>query len=467
MTAKLIDRRFHNVAGKLRVSELFFDVPVDYSKPAGDTLRLFARSIARKNTPIEPSEESKGGKLPWLVYLQGGPGFGCGTPQSYPWVDFILSKGYQVLFLDQRGTGLSSTITAATLALQGDGGKQAEYLKNFRADNIVRDCEAIRKILTNDYPEDQRKWSILGQSFGGFCAVTYLSKFPEGLREAFLTGGLPPLTSGPDPVYKKTYGNSNIDFPFEEPHADQRIEKVKQRNEAYYEKYPEDVERVKRIMRYLKENKVKLPSGLLTPARFQQLGILFGFHGGVDSLHDIVVRACNDLDIFGFLTLPTLSTIDGNGGMDKNIIYALLHESIYCQGQSSNWSADRLRANDCQFEINDSVPAIYFTGEMVFKDMLESYTELGEVSTAAQRLATIDDWPALYDESQLARNTVPVYAATYMEDMYVHFDLATATASKIKNTKQFITNNIYHDGLRSKSGEIMRQLFNLREDTID
>ena len=33
--------------------------------------------------------------------------------------------------------------------------------------------------------------------------------------------------------------------------------------------------------------------------------------------------------------------------------------------QSSNWSADRLRANDRQFEINDSVPAIYFTGEMV------------------------------------------------------------------------------------------------------
>lgn len=81
-----------------------------------------------------------------------------------------------MLFLDQRGTGLSSTITAGTLARQGDAIKQAEYLKNFRADNIVRDCEAIRNILTKDYPEDQRKWSILGQSFGGFCAVTYLSK---------------------------------------------------------------------------------------------------------------------------------------------------------------------------------------------------------------------------------------------------------------------------------------------------
>lgn len=47
---------------------------------------------------------------------------------------------------------------------------------------------------------------------------------------------------------------------------------------------------------------------------------------------DIVVRVTNDLEMFGFLTLPTLSVIDSNGGMDKNIIYAVLHESIYCQG---------------------------------------------------------------------------------------------------------------------------------------
>lgn len=47
---------------------------------------------------------------------------------------------------------------------------------------------------------------------------------------------------------------------------------------------------------------------------------------------DIVVRVTNDLEMFGFLTLPTISVIDSNGGMDKNIIYAILHESIYCQG---------------------------------------------------------------------------------------------------------------------------------------
>jgi proline iminopeptidase len=69
---------------------------VDYSKPAAGQLRLFARSVSRLNKPIEPKDEDKEGKLPWLVYLQGGPGFGCGPPQSYPWLDVMLSKGYQV-----------------------------------------------------------------------------------------------------------------------------------------------------------------------------------------------------------------------------------------------------------------------------------------------------------------------------------------------------------------------------------
>ncbi|KAJ5991253.1 hypothetical protein N7499_011910 [Penicillium canescens] len=449
MAAKLIDRRFHNVPDKLRVAELFFDVPVDYSKPAAGQLRLFARSVSRLNKPIEPKDEDKEGKLPWLVYLQGGPGFGCGPPQSYPWLDVMLSKGYQVLFLDQRGTGLSSTITAGTLARQGDAIKQAEYLKNFRADNIVRDCEAIRGVLTAEYPEEERKWSIIGQSFGGFCALTYLSKFPGGLREAFVCGGIPPLVNGPDAVYAKTY------------------EKVQQRNEAYYKKFPEDVGRVKQIMQYLSSNNVTLPSGVLTPARFQQLGILFGFHGGLDSLHEIVVRVCNDLEIFGFLTLPTLSVIDNNGGMDKNIVYAVLHESIYCQGKASLWSADRLRSTNAKFQINDSVPEIYFTGEMVFKDMFDSYTELEQVKEAAEILATTDDWPDLYDEAQLAKNQVPVYSTTYMEDMYVHFDHVQATVAKVPNIKQFIANNMYHDALRSKSSEIMRQLFALREESID
>lgn len=82
------------IPGKLRVAELFFDVPVDYSKPNDGTLRLFARSVSRLNKPVEPTKEDI--KLPWLVYLQGGPGFGCSSPQNYGWIEPALSKGYQV-----------------------------------------------------------------------------------------------------------------------------------------------------------------------------------------------------------------------------------------------------------------------------------------------------------------------------------------------------------------------------------
>lgn len=70
----------------------------------------------------------------------------------------VLDKGYQMLYLDQRGTGLSNPITALTLAEQGDVHRQAEYLKLFRADSIVKDCEAIRKTLTKDYPTELKKW---------------------------------------------------------------------------------------------------------------------------------------------------------------------------------------------------------------------------------------------------------------------------------------------------------------------
>lgn len=107
--------------------------------------------------------------------------------------------------MDQRGTGLSTPISAETLELCGGTQQQADYLKLFRADNIVRDCEAIRKFLLKDYPSESRKWTVFGQSFGGFCAFTYLSKYPEGLKEVFVSGGVPPIGQSPDDVYRATF----------------------------------------------------------------------------------------------------------------------------------------------------------------------------------------------------------------------------------------------------------------------
>lgn len=170
-----------------------------------------------------------------------------------------------MLYLDQRGTGLSTPVTPTTLGLRGNNDVQANYLKLYRADNIVRDCEAIRQALTVDYPAEKQKWSTIGQSFGGFCTVTYLSFYPEGLQESFIFGGLQALVKDPDEVYRRTYKT------------------LIKRNKAYYEKYPEDVERVKTIVKYLQrfgDGTIKLPSDdNLTARRFLTLGIQLGMHG--------------------------------------------------------------------------------------------------------------------------------------------------------------------------------------------
>lgn len=67
--------------------------------------------------------------------------------------------------------------------------------------------------------------------------------------------------------------------------TDSIIEKVVERNEAYYQKFPEDADRVKRIVQYLQQNKPRLGAGVLTAERFQQIGITFGVHGELYLYH--------------------------------------------------------------------------------------------------------------------------------------------------------------------------------------
>ncbi|KAI5309535.1 hypothetical protein KEM55_003027, partial [Ascosphaera atra] len=103
----------------------------------------------------------------------------------------------------------------------------------------------------------------------------------------------------------------------------------------------------------------------------------------------------------------------------------------------------------------------------VYPHMYSSSDELSQIKEAAEIIATTDDWSDLYDENQLTANRVPVYAATYVDDMYVHYDLAQDTAKKIRGIKQFITNTMYHSALRSDSAQVIKELFALRDDTID
>ena len=121
-----------------------------------------------------------------------------------------------MLLLDYRGTGLSNTLTTETIQrVSTDPQEQADYLAHFRADNIVRDLEAVRKYLTMDAASEKlQKWSLMGQSYGGFVATTYLSFYPEGLREVFVMGGLPPLRGGAEEAYRRIY---SMCYPFTVP----------------------------------------------------------------------------------------------------------------------------------------------------------------------------------------------------------------------------------------------------------
>ncbi|MCJ1309018.1 hypothetical protein MMC25_002673 [Agyrium rufum] len=454
--AKLLESRSHIMPGKMKVTELFFSVPLDYSKPDGPTIRLFARQAEKVEKPAAPETEQELKNLPYFIYLAGGPGSGCNEPQQYGVVPLILDKGYQVLFPDQRGAGLSSTISANTLAQQGSAEKQAAYLKHFRADNIVKDCEAIRKTLTKDFPEDKKEWSVMGQSFGGFCITNYLSQAPEGLREVFIAGGLPPLVKEPYQLYKKL------------------LQRVKGRSNDYYAKYPEDMAAMHRICAYVSKNKVESYPGsgdVITATRIRQLGILLGAHGGMEMVHKHVLRFDLDLETFGEFTFASKNSFESLLPFARMPIYALLHEPCYLQGAAGNWAAEHALNDDPDYaydaENADSKKPILLTSEMIIREMFESSGELQKMLPAADILAKDADWPMLYDEEQLAKNEVPVYAATYIRDLYVDYEYSMETASKIKGCKQYITNMLYHDALGSKTDEVMKWLWTLRNDSID
>ncbi|KAG6868493.1 hypothetical protein C0993_002031 [Termitomyces sp. T159_Od127] len=184
------------LTGSTKIIERFFELPLDYGDPDGQKIQVFARSMIPLDKAKTPEQEAN------LPYCTGGPGFEVDMAGYTSMATIIHKEGYQTLWLDQRGTGLSTPFSANLVSDKSDE-EIFQYLKHFRADNIVRDCEAIRKILLGTKADEKdRKWTILGQSFGGFCCLTYLSFYPEGLKEVFITAGIPPLVDSPDTVYR-------------------------------------------------------------------------------------------------------------------------------------------------------------------------------------------------------------------------------------------------------------------------
>ncbi len=416
------------------VTDHVFTVPLDHADPGGRQIEVFAREVVASDRAAEP--------LPWLLFLQGGPGFGSPRPIGRDsWLDRALTE-FRVLLLDQRGTGRSSPVTRKSLRHLATPAEQARYLSHFRADSIVADAELIRAALAGGQP-----WSVLGQSFGGFCTVTYLSCAPHGLREAFITGGLPGLDAAADEVYRLTY-------PI-----------VADRTAAHYQRYPGDVERACRVARLLADSPVALPDGgLLTVESFQTLGRLLGASTGSHELHYLLEDPFDGpelSDAFLHAVSPRLSFAPAP-------LYALLHEPCYASPGPHRWAAHRVRGEVGGFDARQALAAgtpVPFTGEMIYPWMFDIDPALEPLREAAAVLAERADWPPLYDPAVLAANQVPTAAAVYFHDMYVPTALSLRTADAVSGLRAWVTSEYEHDGLRVSGGAVLGHLIGLARGT--
>ena len=450
------------IVDAIKVSTLKFTLPLDHARPAGAALSVVAKVVNNykynhnnnnsNNHQTFDKEKDISNKV--ILFLQGGPGFPSVTPTSRstpPFLQPLLARDYTVILLDQRGTGLSTPLDADLILSKGTDAKgQFEFIKHFRADSIVNDCELIRKQLL----QPDAKWSLLGQSFGGFTSISYMSMYPESLSAVFLTGGLAPIQiTSVDDVYHATY------------------QRTMQRNRAYYTKFPQDVERVNFIVQYLAQNDVNLPNGgKLTVDRFRALGLTFGGGGGTLSLHNLVTLMYMELQTNGCLSYGTKTNLMNYLGFETNPLYFLFQEAIYINGPGikSGWSAQRILDYHKRHNVNDDNSAaspFIFTGEIVTPEMLHSHSELAKLAPLANYIHQHDDWSHIYNLTNLTKvkwDTLPCVAQVYLDDQYVDYELGMRNI-ELFEFKPIITNQLFHDGVRQAAADVIDGLHRVLE----
>lgn len=417
----------------MHIRDHLIDVPLDwFASPDGPTIKLFAREV------VDPTK--KDAALPLLVFLQGGPGGKSPRPTGGgpSWLAEAL-KTHRVILPDQRGTGRSTRVDGFTMQRFTNGEAAGDYLAHFRADSIVADFEHLRKTVFGG-----TKWQSLGQSYGGFLTLTYLSQAPEGLSACYVAGGLASLTPSAEEVYRRTYP------------------RVEAKTARYYKRYPDDRATIGALADFIANNDVRLPDGdRLTVRRLQSIGIDFGMAPGFENIHWLVDEAFatpeRDRLSDHFLAEAMRST-----SYDGNPLFAVLQESIYGHGPGPTaWAAQKVRDELPQFA--ETGRPLLFTGEMMFPWMFEDIRSLRPFRAGAEALARRSDHSLLYDRERLAANAIPVSAIIYHDDMYVDAGLSLETAALVGNLDHWVTNEFEHDGIR-QSGNVFKRLVKMTEE---
>lgn len=414
----------------LHVTERTLSAPLHWEDVGRGEITLFVREI------VDP--DRRGEDLPLLVFLQGGPGGRSPRPtDASGWIGEAI-KHYRVVLPDQRGTGRSAPLDGAAIAAFQDAEAAADHLAAFRADSIVRDLEHVRRTLYGG-----RRWATLGQSYGGWITLAYLSTAPEGLAACYVTGGVPGVPASAAEVYRRTFS------------------RVASKTARYYARFPHDVEEVSRIADRLAAGDVLLPDGdPLTVHRFQSVGLDLGMKPGAERLHWLVEDAFAAPDRLSDAFLEQVMVRTSSAGSP---LFWVLQESIYGDGGNgpTAWAAQAERDRRPEFDA-DRRPLL-FSGEMAFPWMVREVRLLRPFAPAVETLAGRAAWSRLYVPEALAANEVPVAAAVYFDDMYVDSGLQLDTLSRLGSSQYWVTNEFEHDGIGD--ARVLTRLRELVRDT--
>ncbi|WKD57222.1 Proline iminopeptidase [Corynebacterium capitovis DSM 44611] len=380
-----------------------------------DGFSVFARTIGDTTKPA-------------LLFLQGGPGQAA-PRERYEWITAALEH-YQVVLLDQRGTGRSTRIDRATPLLL-----RASVLSQLRADEIVADAEAIRTALGLE------QWDVLGQSFGGFCLVHYLARYPASIRHAFFTGGLPSVTRGVDEVYEATFA------------------KLRERHRVFYERVPHAEHTIREVCRHLDNSEETLPTGeRLSSRRFRTIGAALGQEGGFDALGALLEAPFHPN---GRLRTDFLAQVGDRVSFERAPLYAAVHESIYggTVPGATAWAAQRVSETLDGFAPSASPDddEFYLTGEHIFPFQFDEDPALRPFRGAARQLAEKDDWPNLYEGLTRVGSA---HAVVYTDDLYVPRSFSLESAD-VLGARVHETDRWQHDGLRKHGRAVIVTLLDL------
>jgi len=410
MTASTIRRRMQG----LTVEEHTLTVPLVWDDPADTrTIDVFAAVVSREG----------GEDLPYLLFLQGGPGHEAPrvfqSSVSPSWLEAALAE-HRLVLLDQRGTGRSTPVGDGDLERGSDA--VAEHLTHLRADSIVRDAEALRQHLGAE------TWSVLGQSFGGFTTLAYLSTDAASLDRVYITGGLSTLDRSPDEVYALCY------------------DKMRDASERYYRRFPEHRERMRRLADLAAAGRIVLPDGeTVSVSRLRSVGSALGTNDGWQTIWSLL-----ELDPESNAFRHDLAQAMPFGG--RNPLYYAFHESSYASGQATRWSAERVEPADFAAD-----PTL-FTGEHIRREWAETVPALRPWREVALTLAE-HKWPVIYDADALRASEARGAAAVYVNDVYVPLEYSLETARLLPDVRLWVTSEHEHNGLRA--GPVLERLLDL------